>query len=97
MTTALTIVITLLLIVGAARVIHLLNAQHADRIALHRYSRFQPRGRDARSGPAPRAPAQADPPAVPARHDEREGGPGRLRLLRRRFRREDGSRSMPHL
>ncbi|WP_438291050.1 hypothetical protein [Streptomyces sp. HUAS TT7] len=78
MTTALTIVITLLLIVGAARVIHLLNAQHSERIALHHYSRFHPGGRGARSGPARPVPGQARrdqgeprtaPPAAP-RHQE---------------------------
>ncbi|GAA2436535.1 hypothetical protein ACFPFX_37795 [Streptomyces mauvecolor] len=74
MTTALTIVITLLLIAGAARMIHLLNAQHSERIALHHYSRFHPGGRGTRSGPARPVPGQGEeprtaPPAWP-RHQE---------------------------
>ncbi|MER5564259.1 hypothetical protein ABT071_37385 [Streptomyces sp. NPDC002506] len=61
MTTALTIVITLLLIVMAARVIHLLNAQHAERIVLHRYSRFHPGVRGTPSDATQRVPDRADP------------------------------------
>ncbi|WP_329464321.1 hypothetical protein [Streptomyces sp. NBC_01431] len=89
MTTALTIAVTLLLIVGAARVIHLLNAQHSERIALHPYSRFHPVGRGTRGGPARPVPGLAEPPAVPTRRDQRDGGRGRLRP-RRRIRHEHG-------
>ncbi|MFE9532764.1 hypothetical protein [Streptomyces sp. NPDC006691] len=64
MTTALTIVITLLLIVMAARVIHLLNAQHAERIVLHRYSRFHPGVRGTPSDATRRVPDQDDPAAA---------------------------------
>lgn len=65
MTTALTIVITLLLIVVAARVIHLLNAQHAERIVLHRYSRFHPGVRGTPSDATRRVPDRDDPAAAP--------------------------------
>ncbi|MEU3375512.1 hypothetical protein ACFYM2_34690 [Streptomyces sp. NPDC006711] len=90
MTTALAIIITLLLIVMAARVIHLLNAQHSHRIALHHYSRFDPLGRKGSGDPAQPVPTPAEPPAVPTRRDQRDGGRGRLRP-RRRIRHEHGS------
>ncbi|MGP9019935.1 hypothetical protein ACT1U9_16245 [Streptomyces sp. BR1] len=80
MTTALTIAVMLILIAGAAWMIHLLNAQHADRIALHHYSRYQ----FSRFQPGRRPlPGESDPPAVPARRDHQDGGRGRLRPRRR--------------
>jgi hypothetical protein len=82
MATALTIVIMLILVVAAARMIQRLNAQHADRIALHHYSRFQPGRHGARSSGRPLR-GESDPPAVPARRDHRDGGRGRLRPRRR--------------
>ncbi|MEV8530026.1 hypothetical protein AB0451_39130 [Streptomyces sp. NPDC052000] len=89
MATALTIVITLLLIAAAARVIHLLNTQHSQRIALHHYSRFQPVGRGTRGSPARPVPGVAEPSAVPTHRDQREGGADDS-SPRRRVRQEPG-------
>ncbi|UQA97498.1 hypothetical protein [Streptomyces halobius] len=89
MATALTIGVLLILIIGAAHVIQRLNAQHAERIALHRYSRFLPGDRGARSSTKQPIPGRSEPPAVPARRDHRDGGRGRLRP-RRRIRRAHG-------
>ncbi|WP_406504227.1 hypothetical protein [Streptomyces sp. NBC_00212] len=90
MTTALTIAVTLILIVLATYVIHRLNAQHADRIAVHHYSPLKPGGRGGPDGGAQPVPGRFDAPAVPARRDQRDGGRGRLRP-RRRIRQEHGS------
>ncbi|MCT9092376.1 hypothetical protein N4G70_26405 [Streptomyces sp. ASQP_92] len=87
MATALTIVITLLLIAAAARVIHLLNAQHSQRIALHHYGRFQPAGRGTRGSPARPAPGVAEPSAASTHRDQRDSSP---RRPRRRVRQEPG-------
>ncbi|WP_329395497.1 hypothetical protein [Streptomyces melanogenes] len=83
MTTALTVLVMVFLIIGAAGLIHRLNAQHAERIILHRYSRFAPGRRDNRAGTAQPVPAKSEPLAVPARRDQRDGGRGRLRPRRR--------------
>ncbi|MHC5257450.1 hypothetical protein ACYSUO_06180 [Streptomyces sp. UC4497] len=74
----------LLLIALGAYLIHRLNAQHAERIALRTYRRFLP-GRRTPGEPADATtlPAQP-PPVVPAdRHDHRDGGRGRFRARRR--------------
>ncbi|MFJ8383955.1 hypothetical protein ACIQ9Q_05480 [Streptomyces sp. NPDC094438] len=89
MPTALTIAVTLVLIALATYVIHRLNAQHADRIAVHHYSRFQPGRPGTPDGAAQPVPGRPGPPAVPARRDQRYGGRGRLRP-RRRIRQEHG-------
>ncbi|MEU4350823.1 hypothetical protein [Streptomyces sp. NPDC023838] len=97
MATALTILVMVLLIIGAAALIHRLNGQHAERIVLHHYSRFAPGRRDDRSTiPQPvsgkaaePAPGNSEPPATPVRRDQRDGGRGRLRP-RRRIRHEHG-------
>ncbi|WP_328311973.1 hypothetical protein OG432_18025 [Streptomyces sp. NBC_00442] len=68
MTTALTVVITLLLILVAVRVIHLLNAQHTERIMFHRYSRFHPGVRGTRSDATRRAAGPDDPAAAAPTH-----------------------------
>ena len=67
MTTALTIAVTLILIVLATYVIHRLNAQHADRIAVHHYSPLEPGGRGGPAAARNRVPAGSTPP--PSRPD----------------------------
>ncbi|WP_329361044.1 hypothetical protein [Streptomyces sp. NBC_01483] len=91
MDTSLTIGSLLTLIVGAAYVIQRLNAQRADRIALHHYSHSQPGGRGARGSTARPLPAPPRPSSAPERRDHRDGGRGRLRP-RRRIRRAHGQR-----
>ncbi|MFD9791071.1 hypothetical protein ACFWXK_08970 [Streptomyces sp. NPDC059070] len=83
MTTALTILVMVLLVIGAARLIHRLNAQHTERIALHRYSRFAPGRRGDPGSAAQPVPGRSQPPAAPTRRDQRDGGRGRLRPRRR--------------
>ncbi|WHM40650.1 hypothetical protein [Streptomyces sp. BPTC-684] len=83
MTTALTILVMVFLIIGAAGLIHRLNAQHAERITLHRYSRFAPGRQGDRDSTAQPVPGKPEPLAVPARRDQRDGGRGRLRPRRR--------------
>ncbi|MFZ3562724.1 hypothetical protein ACOKM5_43080 [Streptomyces sp. BH097] len=85
---ALTAAAFLVLVSIAAYVIHRLNSQHAERIALRTYSRPL-RGRRT---PAERAHAAAPPapPTVPPvaadRNDHRDGGRGRLPARRHRDR-----------
>ncbi|MER5946600.1 hypothetical protein ABT127_11100 [Streptomyces sp. NPDC001904] len=88
MDAALTAACFLLLIAGAAYVIHRLDTQRAER-ALLRTHRGEPPGRrgltEAGEGAVPPLPAQ--PPVVPAdRHDHRDGGRGRFPARRRRDR-----------
>ncbi|WP_371655931.1 MULTISPECIES: hypothetical protein [unclassified Streptomyces] len=83
MATALTVLVIVFLIIGAAGLIHRLNAQHAERIVLHRYSRFAPGRQSDRDRTTQPAPGKSEPPAVPARRDQRDGGRGRLRPRRR--------------
>lgn len=83
MATALTILVMVFLIIGAAGLIHRLNAQHAERIVLHRYSRFAPGRRGHRRTTARSASGNSEPLAAPARRDQRDGGRGRLRPPRR--------------
>ncbi|WP_210590559.1 hypothetical protein [Streptomyces sp. GESEQ-35] len=75
----------LVLIAVAAYVIHRLNTQHAERIALRTYSPSLPGYR------APAEPGNAGtPPPQPVaptdRHDHRDGGRGRFPSRRRRDR-----------
>ncbi|CAM5574478.1 MULTISPECIES: hypothetical protein [Streptomyces] len=74
------------LIAAAAYVIHRLNIQHADRIAVHRYSSPLP-GRRGRGTPQPPvAPDRSESPTTGGRRDHRDGGRGRFPPLRRRSR-----------
>ncbi|MFH8410516.1 hypothetical protein ACH4FX_37925 [Streptomyces sp. NPDC018019] len=82
MGTGLTVTVILAMTALGAFVIHLLNAQHDDRIALHRYSRRLPDRRGSRN-PARRQQVTTVPPPVHARRDHRDGGRGRLRPRRR--------------
>ncbi|MBC9714608.1 hypothetical protein H9Y04_18790 [Streptomyces sp. TRM66268-LWL] len=86
METAVTAAALVALIAVAAYVIHRLNEQHAERIALRTYSRYQPGHRP------PSVPEGTGPPPVPPfapaaeRHDHRDGGRGRHPARRRRER-----------
>jgi hypothetical protein len=74
----LTTAVFIVLIAAAAYVIHRLNIQHADRIAVHRYSTALP-GRRGRGTPQP--PLEPDPsesPTAGERRDHRDGGRGLL-------------------
>ncbi|MFI7338225.1 hypothetical protein ACIBUY_09825 [Streptomyces sp. NPDC050085] len=94
MDAALTAAAFLLLITVAAYVIHRLNTQHAERIALRTYSPEPADGGPPPAPPTPSAPSipplPSTPPAVPAvpagRHDHRDGGRGRFPARRRRDR-----------
>ncbi|MCZ9341609.1 hypothetical protein NGM37_27985 [Streptomyces sp. TRM76130] len=81
----LTAVALVVLIAVAAYVIHRLNLQHADRIAVHRYETPLP-GRRGRGTAHPAEPERSDAPATGERTDHREGGGGRLPGRRRRSR-----------
>ncbi|MFJ9176722.1 hypothetical protein [Streptomyces sp. NPDC102360] len=82
----LTVAALLALIAVAASVIHRMNSQHAERIALHTYSRFLP-GRRAPTDPADRLAHPVPPPAGKGgRRDHRDGGRGRFRARRHRDR-----------
>ncbi|MYW65825.1 hypothetical protein GTY65_17445 [Streptomyces sp. SID8379] len=94
MDAALTAAALLVLITVATYVIHRLNTQHAERIAVHTYSRFLP-GRRATGEPGPGAAPLPPLPQVPPlpsaaapsdRHDHRDGGRGRHPARRRRTR-----------
>ncbi|MFG2352447.1 hypothetical protein [Streptomyces sp. NPDC048521] len=94
----LTVVVFLVLIAAAAFVIHRLNAEHAERIAVHRYSRplasrLLPGGprpgdprRRADTAQPPGGPHPSESPAVGERRDHRDGGRGRFPPRRRRDR-----------
>ncbi|WP_189173842.1 hypothetical protein [Streptomyces lasiicapitis] len=82
MDTVITVAVVLAMIALGAFVIHLLSGQHAERIALHQYSRRLPGRRGARSATRPQSFITA-PAAVRARRDHRDGGRGRLRPRRR--------------
>ncbi|WP_240634405.1 MULTISPECIES: hypothetical protein [Streptomyces] len=86
----------LILTVAATRVIHRLNAQHAERIALHSYggpsteSYSSPSTEQKHPGQAvgrPRPGLVTQPTTVRPRRDDRDGGRGRLRPRRRNARR----------
>ncbi|MCD7443590.1 hypothetical protein K4B79_35940 [Streptomyces lincolnensis] len=80
----LTAVAFVVLIAAAAYVIHRLNLQHADRIAVHRYSAPRPghRGRGAPQPPV--GPDRSEAPVSSERRDQRDGGRGRFPSRRRR-------------
>ncbi|MFF4504739.1 hypothetical protein [Streptomyces sp. NPDC001401] len=78
--TAATLVV---LIAAAAYVIHRLNLEHADRIAVHRYSSPLP-GRRGRGTPQPPVgPDRSESPTAVERRDHRDGGRGRFPPRRR--------------
>lgn len=82
----LTIAAFLLLIAAAAYVIHRLNSQHAERIAVHRYSSLLPSRRHGHNTARPAA--QPDPSETTRadRRDHRDGGRGRFPPRRHRSR-----------
>ncbi|GAX56157.1 hypothetical protein [Streptomyces olivochromogenes] len=85
MDTYLTVVALLLLIAIAAYIIHRLNTQHAERIAVHQYSSLlssRRRGHEAARPPVP--PDQSDTARSGARRDHRDGGRGRFPPRRHR-------------
>ncbi|MEU2742876.1 hypothetical protein ABZ656_48360 [Streptomyces sp. NPDC007095] len=87
MDTDLTVTAFLLLITIAAYVIHRLNTQHAERIAVHRYSGLlssRRRGHEAARPPAP--PDQSETARSGERRDHRDGGRGRFPPRRHRSR-----------
>ncbi|MEU0430199.1 hypothetical protein ABZ153_00830 [Streptomyces sp. NPDC006290] len=73
----LTAVAFVVLIVAAAYVIHRLNIQHADRIAVHGYGAALP-GHGGRRTPPPVGPERSDAPTPGERRDHRDGGRGRF-------------------
>ncbi|MFC8778803.1 hypothetical protein ACFTWR_06485 [Streptomyces nigra] len=86
MNTFLTATAFVVLVAAAAYVIHRLNLQHADRIAVHRYGSPLP-GRRGRGTPQPRvAPDRSESPTTGERRDHRDGGRGRFPPRRRRSR-----------
>lgn len=85
MNALLTAAALVVLIAAAAYVIHRLNIQHADRIAVHRYSGALP-GRRGRTPQPPVAPERSDAPAPGDRRDHLVGGRGRFLSRRRRSR-----------
>ncbi|MEV8018842.1 hypothetical protein AB0O76_21370 [Streptomyces sp. NPDC086554] len=92
MDTSITVAVILAMITLGAFVIHLLNDQHSERIALHQYSRRLPWHRGAHSATRPQPDGTA-PPAVRARRDHRDGGRGRLSPRRRTNRAAKGRRT----
>jgi len=73
----------IVLIAAAAYVIHRLNIQHADRIAVHRYSVARP-DRHGRGTPQPPVrPDHSEPSTDDERRDHRDGGRGRFPPRRR--------------
>ncbi|MEU9350155.1 hypothetical protein AB0D65_03850 [Streptomyces griseoloalbus] len=70
------------LIAAAGYVIHRLNLQHADRIAVYRYSAPLP-GRRGRGTPHPVGPDRSESPTTGERRDHRDGGRGRFPPRRR--------------
>lgn len=71
------------LIAVAGYVIHRLNIQHADRIAVHRYSAALP-GRRGRGTPQPPVDSdRSESPTTGERRDHRDGGRGRFPPRRR--------------
>jgi hypothetical protein len=84
MNTFLTVVALVVLIAAGAYAIHRLNLQHADRIAVHRYSDPLP-GRRGRGTPQPSGPDRSESPPTGEGRDHRDWGRGRF-LPRRRSR-----------
>ncbi|MFF4189250.1 hypothetical protein ACFYZ9_39290 [Streptomyces sp. NPDC001691] len=84
MNTFLTAAASIVLIAAAAFVIHRLNIEHANRIAVHRYSAALP-GRHGRgTSPPPVEPGRSESPTSGERRDHRDGGRGRFPPRRRR-------------
>ncbi|MEV7732416.1 hypothetical protein AB0O75_09985 [Streptomyces sp. NPDC088921] len=75
----------LVLIAAAAYVIHRLNIEHADRIAVHRYSSPLP-GHGGRGTPPPPVEPRSESPTADERRDHRDGGRGRFPPRRHRRR-----------
>jgi hypothetical protein len=74
----------IVLIAAAAYVIHRLNIEHADRIAVHRYSAPLP-GRRGRGTPLPPVePGRPQSPTSGEQRDHRDGDRGRFPPRRRR-------------
>ncbi|WP_199551480.1 hypothetical protein [Streptomyces sp. N35] len=86
MESALTAAAFLLLIALAAYVIHRLNLQHAERIALRTYSPAQPGQRPPTEPGIAGTPPPRPAPLPADRHDHRDGGRGRFGARRRRDR-----------
>ncbi|MET8678239.1 hypothetical protein ABZW18_11785 [Streptomyces sp. NPDC004647] len=85
-----TVAVILATIAAGVLLIHLLNAQHAERIEAFRYSDVLPTRRDRTTKPRRRhrgAPAGEllGPHIGTFRRDHHDAGLGRLRLLRRRM------------
>ncbi|WP_331461992.1 hypothetical protein [Streptomyces sp. KMM 9044] len=86
MNALLTVSVVVVLVAVGAYVIHRLNIQHADRIAVHRYSTARP-GRlgHGRGVPqSPWGPDRSESPAGGNRRDPRDGSRGRFPSRRRR-------------
>ena len=73
----------IVLIAAAAYVIHRLNIEHADRIAVHRYSAPRPDRRGRGTSQSPLGPHRTGPPTADERRDHRDGGRGRFPPRRR--------------
>lgn len=84
MSTFLTVAAFIVLITAAAYVIHRLNIEHADRIAVHRYSAPLPGRRGRGTPPLPVEPGRSESPTSGERRDHRDGGRGRFPPRRRR-------------
>ena len=86
-----TVAVILAMIAAGGILIHLLNVQHDERVAVYPYSRFR-MGRRGRTPSKPMAPTAqhpglvGTPPARDTRRDHRDGGRGRLRPRRRMVR-----------
>ncbi|MER8009773.1 hypothetical protein [Streptomyces sp. NPDC094149] len=81
-----TVITFVVLIAAAAYLIHRLNIQHADRIAVHRYGSPLP-GRRGRGTPQPPVGTdRSEPSGAGERRDHRDGGRGRFPPRRRRSR-----------
>lgn len=74
----------IVLIAAAAYVIHRLNIEHADRIAVHRYSAPLPGRRGRGTPPPPVEPGRSELPTSGELRDHRDGGRGRFPPRRRR-------------
>ncbi|MFG2723561.1 hypothetical protein [Streptomyces canus] len=75
----------IVLIAAAAYVIHRLNIEHAERIAVHRYSTPLP-GHHGRGEPQPPVEPRSESPTAGERRDHRDGGRGRFPPRRHRSR-----------
>ncbi|MFG2794177.1 hypothetical protein [Streptomyces sp. NPDC048419] len=80
----LTVAAFLVLIAAAAYLIHRLNSEHADRIAMHHYSAALPSRRGHGTPLPPGEPGRSPSPTSGERRDHRDGGRGRFPPRRRR-------------